>query len=452
VFWARLHFGTRTGDGQPITQLGTGIISYFDFRPGAAFAVRPTAFVAVPAIPAGNQLLAWGDILFRTRGCPPGALRANGIEVSAQAAPGNESDVGSNDDSPLPAQDPGIVEEAITDPQNVFMDMPLPNLPSDGGTGTSLSQVDEDPSGATNEAPVISPIPDQVGAEGQLLTFQVGASDPDGDQLSYSLGNAPGGMSINSTGLVSWVPPLGSSGVYQVTVKVTDQHGALSQTVSQALNVAVNGVNHAPTLQVGDSYVPKGSSLVMPLQASDPDPGQTLTFSLQSTPPAGASLSSSGVLSWTPAQNQGPRDYLFTVRVTDNGTPPLWAQKSFTVHVQDTPGSPQVQSIPPLMAHVNQLLQYQVVATDSYTRPSPDPSGYHVALTYQLAGNPPAGAAIDPQSGLFTWTPAGNQVGQWSFGVMVTDETGAVGGQQITVTVVAGGARPMGGMLQPGRQ
>src|SRR5262249_60637856 len=36
--------------------------------------------------------------------------------------------------------------------------------------------------------------------------YQVVASDPDGDPLSYSLVTAPPGMTIDSTGLLRWLP------------------------------------------------------------------------------------------------------------------------------------------------------------------------------------------------------------------------------------------------------
>ena len=71
--------------------------------------------------------------------------------------------------------------------------------------------------------------------------------------------------------------------------------------------------------------------------ATDPDAGETLTFSLDPGAPAGASIgATNGVFVWTPADFQtGTND--ITVRVTDNGLPPLSATQSFTVIVMPRP-------------------------------------------------------------------------------------------------------------------
>ena len=55
---------------------------------------------------------------------------------------------------------------------------------------------------------------------------------------------------------------------------------------------------------------------------------------------ARASIQSSGVFNWTPAEGQGPGAYNLTVRVTDNGTPSLYDEETITITVLHTPGSP----------------------------------------------------------------------------------------------------------------
>lgn len=60
----------------------------------------------------------------------------------------------------------------------------------------------------------------------KTFTYQVKASDPDGDVLSYSIKSGPPGMAINpSTGLVKWDIPPEFKGNAQVMVSVTDDHG-----------------------------------------------------------------------------------------------------------------------------------------------------------------------------------------------------------------------------------
>lgn len=98
--------------------------------------------------------------------------------------------------------------------------------------------------------------------------------------------------------------------------------------------------NQRPTLDpISDKTVNEGSSLSFAVVASDPDAGQTLTYSLIGGP-AGASLDpNSGVFSWTPADDDPtgtPADaYSAIVRVTDNGSPALSADQPVTITVMN---------------------------------------------------------------------------------------------------------------------
>jgi hypothetical protein len=60
----------------------------------------------------------------------------------------------------------------------------------------------------------------------KIYTFQVKATDPDGDSLTYSIKTPPAGMTINpSTGLVKWDVPPEFKGKVSVSISVTDGHG-----------------------------------------------------------------------------------------------------------------------------------------------------------------------------------------------------------------------------------
>jgi hypothetical protein len=62
--------------------------------------------------------------------------------------------------------------------------------------------------------------------DGRDWTYQIKATDPDGDPLTYSLKSAPQGMTIEpSTGLIKWDVPPEFKGKTPVTVSVTDGHG-----------------------------------------------------------------------------------------------------------------------------------------------------------------------------------------------------------------------------------
>ena len=61
--------------------------------------------------------------------------------------------------------------------------------------------------------------------DGKIYTYQVKATDPDGDPLTYNLKQAPKGMVIDKTGLITWKVSEKESGRFPVTVQVTDGHG-----------------------------------------------------------------------------------------------------------------------------------------------------------------------------------------------------------------------------------
>lgn len=433
LFWARLTFGMRPGPNAAIIPTGAAVISYSNFQPGAVFAALPTALKAVPAVPPGWQFLVWGDIIFRYRGCPVffGAA-ADGLKVSGA----QDGQIGVQDDSPTPPFDPSLPEITITDPQNVFMDMPIPPLPTEG-TGVMLEEISEDANHNANHKPQISPIPDQLAMEGQTLSFTASAVDMDGDMLAWSLANAPSGMAIDGFGNVTWMPATGQSGVYRVKVRANDAHGALAQTDEQELTVTVEGTNHAPFISNPDVFVDEGTTVTFPIQAFDRDQGQTLTYSLVSPAPTGLTFSSNGLVTWSPTEDQGPQDYTIRVRATDNGTPNLWQERPILIHVNERNQPPLVQPVPPFQVGPGQTITHQVVASDSDTRPGPQ-GGLSSPLTYGLSGAP-AGATINSETGVFTWTPTSAQIGRWSFAVMVTDDYGMAGFSPIQVQVGSGG-------------
>lgn len=82
---------------------------------------------------------------------------------------------------------------------------------------------------ANNRPPRIEPISSKAVEENQPLSFAVEASDPDGDDVDYGLVDPPAGMTIDPNGIVSWTPGSGTSGVYTVTVRAIDDHGAIDE-------------------------------------------------------------------------------------------------------------------------------------------------------------------------------------------------------------------------------
>lgn len=83
-----------------------------------------------------------------------------------------------------------------------------------------------------NRPPVInSTAPTSIPA-GQVYAYNVQASDPDGDSLTFALGNHPNGMTIASNGQVRWVPTVDQVGAQSFTVVVFDSQAGRTQQIA----------------------------------------------------------------------------------------------------------------------------------------------------------------------------------------------------------------------------
>jgi len=114
--------------------------------------------------------------------------------------------------------------------------------------------------------------------------------------------------------------------------------------------VTVTEVNRRPTLSpIGPQTVDEGSLLTLVAVASDPDlPSNLFTFSLGPGAPTNATIdSATGVFAWTPTEAQGGGSHSISVRLADNGAPPLSDTNTFSVIVNEVNNPPVFTQIPP---------------------------------------------------------------------------------------------------------
>jgi hypothetical protein len=107
----------------------------------------------------------------------------------------------------------------------------------------------------------------------------------------------------------------------------------------RAANTLSLGNNNPPTLAaIPDWFVPLGQSVNFVASATDPDPGQTLTFSLLPGFPPGASINpGTGQFQWTPTPAQSPSTNHLTIEIADNGVPRETDTRSFNIVVAPAP-------------------------------------------------------------------------------------------------------------------
>lgn len=257
---------------------------------------------------------------------------------------------------------------------------------------------------------------------GQGYTYAVVAIDPDpGDVLSFSLPQAPPGMSIHpASGLVSWTPP--DTTAVTVIVQVTDSTG-LTDVQPFFILVRESEEDQPPTLEpIANQVIALGETLVLVASGSDPE-GQPLRYTVSG--PAGMGINSlTGELQWRPTATQVGVS-LATVSVSDPGG--QGASRSFGITVleeaENTP--PSLEPVPDQAVFAGNTLSIQLAGSD------PDPGD---VLSYGVVSGP-AGLTVDPNNGVLGWIPGPDQAGVHPVTVQVVDLAGASASQAFEVTV-----------------
>ena len=181
-------------------------------------------------------------------------------------------------------------------------------------------------------APVIT-VPSNItvaatSGSGATVTFTTTAND-----------TVSGSLATNNNPASGSVFPVGTT---TVTTSATDAAG---NSASSSFTVTVGAWNSAPVLAaIGNKSVSQGENLAFTATATDTDvPTQTLTYSLDSGAPAGATIhATTGAFSWTPATSQAAGIYPVTIRVTDNGSPAKNDFETITITVTSNLPSPWV--------------------------------------------------------------------------------------------------------------
>jgi len=198
----------------------------------------------------------------------------------------------------------------------------------------------------TNAAPVITSTAILAGTQGLAYSYDVDATDANGDTLTYSLVDTlvaglpvpvPFGMTIDpATGVISWTPTA-QVGPNPVTVQVSD--GSLVGTQPFIVTVAAAVTPAAPVFITPKTLPPafEQTLYTTTVNATDAN-GDTLTYSLVPTPvapnlvvpvPVGMTIApGTGLISWIPSVNGS---VFVTVRATDPGG--LFASETFTINV-----------------------------------------------------------------------------------------------------------------------
>ncbi|MFB6263962.1 MAG: Ig-like domain-containing protein [Bradymonadaceae bacterium] len=284
-----------------------------------------------------------------------------------------------------------------------------------GGTARASATVSTEP----NRAPVVGSLgatPSTV-ARGGTSTVAVGASDPDGDKLSYTW-STPKDWSINSgkgTPTIEVQAPdkYGDTGI--VSVEVADSFGATT-TRQLVLSTESNAAPVVESLTVGSNPVARDGRTTAVVDASDPNrdslsytwsiSGKGWSVKKNKNQPARATVMAPKTPSDTATLNVEVSDGFGGVRSeskvirTKANKPPKVTEPASNLQLGDK-GNPS-----PLSHSRNWA--YQVQATD------PDGDSLSYSLKTQT------GATID-KNGRITWRPSKQKQGKHTLEITVSD-------------------------------
>ncbi len=258
--------------------------------------------------------------------------------------------------------------------------------------------------------------------ENTPVTGQLQANDPDGDTLTFLMATNPtmGNVTIGETGAFTYTPDQGQTGTDSFTFKVND--GTVdSQPATVTINI--NAVNLPPTASEASFSTSMNSTVNGQLQAEDPD-GDSLTFALETEPTLGnATISASGVFSYTPDQGQTGTDS-FTFKVNDGTVDSQPATVSININAVNQP--PTANNVV-LLTSKNTAINGQLQGED----PDGDP------LSYSLVTDPSKGTVTISANGIFSYSPRQNETGTDSFTFKVNDGTADSAPATVTITIDA---------------
>lgn len=299
-----------------------------------------------------------------------------------------------------------------------------------------------------NQAPVINNQTFNVAsnAPNGTIVGTVVATDPNqGQTLSFSItsGNTNGAFAINSgSGVITVANAAALTGnALNLVVRATDNGSPVMWSqATVTINISTS-TNQAPVINNQSFGVIQGSSngtVVGTVVATDPNAGQTLTFSITggNTNNVFAIAAATGIITVANTSSMTTGVISITVRATDNGSPVMWSQATVSITVTAAGGN-----LPP------------VVVNQSFSS-APNPSN-HTNIGIMIATDPNPGQTLrynitggNTNNAFYILSASGTirvanssavNPGVFNLTVRVTDNGSPVMWSEATATITVGG-------------
>ncbi|KAB7732922.1 tandem-95 repeat protein [Rudanella paleaurantiibacter] len=305
-------------------------------------------------------------------------------------------------------------------------------------TTSTLTLVPVVPPTLANESPIALNDATRT-TVGTPVTVAVLANDkdPEGQSLSNpTILSQPtvGTAVVNANGTVTYTPPANFTGVVTFPYQVCDT-GTPVACATAVVTVAVDptppaGVTNIAPVAIDDQLLTtKNVSATGTVAANDSDPnaGQTLTFTKLTDPANGTVVfAANGSYTYTP-----PVGFVgttnFTYQVCDNGVPVLCTTATVYITVSDPLVQAPIARGDIANTNVNTPVSGNVLTNDT------DPQGG--PLTASLLTQPAVGTVVLSPTGSFTYTPPTGFTGTVSFCYAASNTAGLSASACVSVNV-----------------
>ena len=384
---------------------------------------------------AGQQLTLTGnahdpngdgiDYLF-WRSSAPGFPFTPGMGTFVEDAPGE-----AGEDTPIVYWTPANVTS------NTNVDVSFQANDNRGGATWCSGTVLVSPSGPGNRFPVCSGIsgPGTVHI-GSVSQYMVSASDPDGDNLTYSWSAPSGTFNPNNQRIVNWTAPI-TTGTVVLTANISDGRGGTTSCTR-----SVNVRNLLPSCSIsGPSSVDERSVTNFTASGSDPT-GGTLSFTWSASPLAGLFYPYQGQsVNWTAPNVTSNQSNTINVDVSSTSGFQNNCTKPITIiEVNRPPECGQIggptEVYAPGDGEENRVSYFVKNPIDESQKGCTDPDGD--TLTYSWNLNPPDTGGIFSGSGFTAdWSVSSTvSADQRTVRVTVSDGKGGSVSRSLLVTVI----------------
>ena len=270
---------------------------------------------------------------------------------------------------------------------------------SDGSALASLTPFDLEVTN-TNDPPVISGNPATQIPEDTAYSFIPSASDPDGDSLTFAIADPPSWAGFDPlTGALTGTPGDADVGT-AADIIITVSDGSADTASLPSFDITVTDTPDAPVISgTLPATAPEDALCSFTPEASDPDIGDVLTFSVTGLPAWAGFDPLTGTLSGTP-DNEDVGVYAGVIITVTDASGLSASLPGADITVTNTPDTPVISGTPATEIPEDTAYGFVPSATD----PDDDP------LTFAI-GNKPQWADFDPLSGTLSGIPGNEDVG-----------------------------------------